>query len=164
MLNERGVHLTLLYAHVERAHVLSSSHTDFRSTVIFLCFVIKWAAGKQKNEHVQAGGDHHRHLCAPVVNRNCSYYSTRRHCLAFTAGEQGDLALSGIHFFCMNSCNYPGLRARISVTNACNYSDEETCEWWKQQRWVARGEMKKNESTLYVKWLLVVGWILHEQD
>lgn len=47
----------------EHNSVRSSSHTDFRSTVILLCFIISWAAGKQKNEHVQAGGDHHRHLC-----------------------------------------------------------------------------------------------------
>lgn len=83
--------------------VLSSSHTDFRCTVIFLYFVIRWAAGKQKNEHVQAGGDHHSHLCVPVVNRNCSYCSTKRYCSAFTAGEQGDMALSCAHIFCMNS-------------------------------------------------------------
>lgn len=142
---------------------LSCSQTDFRSRVIFLWFVIRWAAGKRNNEHVQAGGDHHRHLCEPVVNRNSSYCFTKRHSLAFTAGERGDMALSCVHFFCMNSCNQPGPRAWISVTNACNYSDEETWEWWKQQRWVAGGEMKKR-SILYVKWLLVVGWILHEQN
>lgn len=47
----------------EHNSVHSSSHTDFRSTVILLSFIIRWATGNQKNEQVQAGGDHHRHLC-----------------------------------------------------------------------------------------------------